>query len=264
VAGTSSIYGALIGRSDYHIEELVAPIPGLGRALDGYTLAQLSDIHIGLYVGEVELEAAFDRIQRIRPDLIVLTGDLIDYDVRYADLLGRFARRLGEVARDGVVAIPGNHDYYAGIDPIFAALRSAGARVLCNDGLVIGGERTGFSLLGIDDVYASMSGKGRGPDLEQALRNVPADLPRVLLSHNPVTFDDAIDKVALQLSGHTHGGQINLGIRPADYLLRHGYVAGPYRKSGSLLYVNRGFGTVGPPARIGAPPEVTRIVLSSA
>ncbi len=90
-----------------------------------------------------------------------------------------------------------------------------------------------------------------------------ADLPRILLCHNPSFFAESAGRVALQLSGHTHGGQVNLGIRPADYLLPGGWVAGRYDERGSALYVNRGFGTVGPPARIGARPEVTRIVLTS-
>ena len=91
---------------------------------------------------------------------------------------------------------------------------------------------------------------------------VPAEVPRILLSHQPTTVDYWAGKVALQLSGHTHGGQINPGFRPADLLMR--YVSGRYERSGTTLYVNRGFGVVGPPARVGAPPEVTKIVLVSA
>jgi uncharacterized protein len=88
-------------------------------------------------------------------------------------------------------------------------------------------------------------------------------MPRILLCHNPSFFAESAGRVALQLSGHTHGGQVNLGVRPADYILPGGWVAGRYDLQGSALYVNRGFGTVGPPARIGAPPEVTRIILTS-
>jgi predicted MPP superfamily phosphohydrolase len=91
---------------------------------------------------------------------------------------------------------------------------------------------------------------------------VPGDLPRVLLCHNPEFFPQAQGKVALQLSGHTHGGQVQLGIRPADLVLP--YVEGLYDEGGSRLYVNRGFGTAGPPARVGAPPEVTLVVLTAA
>lgn len=150
------------------------------------------------------------------------------------------------------------------------ALAAAGARTLRNESLVIGDAAAGFALLGVDDVWARR--EGGGPDLARAVRSLPQlggrvaparDLPRVLLCHNPSFFEEAAGQVALQISGHTHGGQVNLGIRPADYLLPGGWVAGRYDSRGSQLYVNRGFGTVGPPARLGAPPEVTRIILTA-
>ena len=101
-----------------------------------------------------------------------------------------------------------------------------------------------------------------GPNLDEALRHAPLNLPRVLLCHNPALFPAVADRIDLQLSGHTHGGQVNLGVRPADLLLRHGYIAGRYQRGNAQIYVNRGFGTAGPPARIGAAPEVTKLVLT--
>ncbi len=270
IGSSSSLYGALKGRHDYSVEEVVVRIPGLPRALDGFSIAQLSDVHVGVYVGDAELRTAEELLRQAKPDLIVLTGDLLDNDPRLAGQLGRFVRRLSPLAREGVAAISGNHDYYAGIEAMAAAITGAGARMLRNDATVIGGAGAGFALLGVDDVWARR--EGGGPNLERALRALPrlggrvapaADLPRVLLCHNPSFFAESAGQVALQLSGHTHGGQINLGIRPADYLLPGGWVAGRYDRQGSALYVNRGFGTVGPPARVGAPPEITRIVLTS-
>ena len=261
----SSFYGAVFGRHDYVIEEVPVRIPGLSRRLDGYTLVQLSDIHFGTFVGEAEIRAAEELVRKARPDRIVLTGDLVDHDPFYVEMLGRFARRIAPLAKDGVVAIPGNHDWYAGIDEVVGALTSAGVRVLRNDGLVIGDAKDGLALLGVEDVWARRRGPGMGPDLGAAITKVPADLPRVLLCHNPVFFPDAAGQVALQLSGHTHGGQVNLGfLQPGKVVLPYGYVAGLYERNGSRLWVNRGFGTAGPPARIGAPPEVTRVVLVSA
>ncbi|WP_437723455.1 metallophosphoesterase [Sorangium sp. So ce861] len=264
IGGGSAVYGALVGRHDYVIEEVAIPIPGLPRSLDGFSIVQLSDIHLGLFVGEPEMRAAEDLVRKARGDLIVMTGDLIDFDPRYAEHLGRLTRRLGPLAREGVAAIPGNHDHFAGIDAALAALERGGARVLSNRGTVVGGAGGAFALLGVDDVWARGRVPGGGPDLGRALADVPRDLPRVLLCHNPVFFPDAAGEVALQLSGHTHGGQVNLLVRPADLVLPHGYVAGVYQRGGSHLYINRGFGTAGPPARIGAPPEVSRIVLVSA
>jgi hypothetical protein len=271
IGSSSSLYGALKGRHDYALEQLVIKLPGLGRGFDGFSIAQLSDVHIGAFTGAAELAAAEDLLRKARPDLIVLTGDLLDNDARLAEQLGRFVCRLMPLARHGVVAIAGNHDYFAGVAETTAAVRAAGARMLRNDALVIGDAAAGFSLLGVDDVWARRTGDG-GPDLARALAELPrlgdrvapaVDLPRVLLCHNPSYFEEAAGRVALQLSGHTHGGQINLGVRPADFLLPGGWVAGRYDLRGSALYVNRGFGTVGPPARIGAAPEVTRIVLTA-
>lgn len=270
IGGSSAWYGALVGRHDYAIEEVPVRIAGLSKALDGFSIVQLSDIHVGSFVGDAELNAGFEFVRRAKPDLVVLTGDLLDHDPRLAERLGRFARRLVPLAREGVVAITGNHDYYAGVEPTVAALRAAGARVLRNDGYVIGGAQ-GFALLGVDDVHARRFEMGGGPDLGRAIGSLPLvdgrhaarDLPRVLLCHNPSFFERAAGQVELQLSGHTHGGQVNLVVRPAEVFLKNGWVAGRYERSGSQLYVNRGFGTAGPPARIGAPPEITRAVLVS-
>jgi predicted MPP superfamily phosphohydrolase len=271
VGGSSALYGALVGRHDYTIEELPVRLPGLSKSLDGFTIVQLSDIHVGSFVGDAELEAGFEFVRRARPDLVVLTGDLIDHDPRVAERLGQFVRRLVPLAREGVTAIMGNHDFYAGVDETVSALSRAGAEVLRNQGRVIGGAR-GFALLGVDDVWAKRFDPHAGPDLERAVRTLPKvdgrhvarDLPRVLLCHNPSYFERSAGHVELQLSGHTHGGQVNLVVRPGELFLKNGWIAGIYERSGSSLYVNRGFGTAGPPARVGAPPEISRIVLTSA
>jgi predicted MPP superfamily phosphohydrolase len=259
----SAFHGALFGRHDYQVHEVAVPIPGLSPRLDGYRIAQISDIHFGIYVGEPELRSAVELIRSARPDLVVLTGDLVDHDAAYAPTLGQLVRRLEQLGtRDGVIVIPGNHDYYAGVDAVLTASIDGGGRVLRNQGRVIGDAGGAFALLGVDDVWAPRNGYGPGPDLDRALAMVPGDLPRVLLCHNPEFFPQAQGKVALQLSGHTHGGQVQLGIRPADLVLP--YVEGLYDEGGSRLYVNRGFGTAGPPARVGAPPEVTLVVLTAA
>ena len=270
--GGTSLYGVLLGRHDYQLEDVPIPLARLPRALDGYTIVQISDVHVGAFISDYELGAALDLARRARPDLIVLTGDLVDHDPRYAEQLGRWARSLRELgARDGVIAIPGNHDYYAGIDEVLSALRGGGVDVLRNDARMIGDAGGRFALLGVDDVWAGRSGESAGADLDRALSQLPAEardpdsgLARVLLCHNPEYYPEAADRVDLQLSGHTHGGQVNFVIRPADLVLRHGYIAGRYARGTSQIYVNRGFGTAGPPARVGSPPEVSRIVLTSA
>lgn len=272
MSSLASGYGIAVGRHDYVIEEVPIPLLRLPRTLDGYTIAQISDIHIGSLVNDYELGQAEELIRRTRADLIVITGDMVDHDASYIPRLGEFTRRLAELgARDGVVAIPGNHDYYADVNRILATTADAGARVLRNEGLVIpDGERSaltrrdGFSLLGIDDVWASRGGFPGGADLPRTLSHARPDLAKVMLCHNPELFPEAAEHIDLMLSGHTHGGQIALGVRPASWALRHGYVAGHYHRGASQIYVNRGFGTVGPPARLQTPPEITKIILTSA
>jgi uncharacterized protein len=257
VGGGSSMYGAIFGRHDYVIEEVPIHLEKLPRTLDGFTIAQLSDIHFGPFVGEAELRSAVELVAKAAPDLIVLTGDLVDHDPDDIELIGTLARRLAEIAP--VAAVPGNHDYYTGIQPTLRALRSAGVDVLVNRARVLGDAGGHVVVAGVDDLWARRM-RGQGPDLELALAGTPPDAPRILLAHQPKYFEESAGRIDLQLSGHTHGGQINVG---AKLVLPHGWVAGRYQRNGSTLYVNRGFGTAGPPARLGAAPEVTRFILCS-
>ncbi|HEY6459978.1 MAG TPA: metallophosphoesterase, partial [Polyangiaceae bacterium] len=235
-------------------------IAGLPKALDGYVIAQISDVHTGIHVGEREIDEGLERVRQAKPDMLVVTGDMVDFDAAWAPLIASKLR--GVTPRDGVFACLGNHDYYAGVDRILDVMRAAGVRVLANEGLLVRpGDGGGFALLGVEDRWSKRY-RRPGARLDLATAMVPPTAPRILLSHQPPTVDRWAGQVALQLSGHTHGGQINPGFRPADVLFE--YVAGSYRVKDTLLYVNRGFGTVGPPSRVGAPPEVTRIVLVSA
>src|SRR5690606_38237651 len=165
--------------------------PVLGPTRCGFTVVRPSVGLLGDLVGRPELAAAWDLVPRAAPDLVVLTGDLLDHDARLAGELGHFARRLREVAP--VVAVTGNHDFYAGIDPTCHALQAAGARVLRNDGIVLGDAGGSFALLGVDDVMGPRIAQGPGADLAMARQRLPqaADMPRLLLCHNPSYFADA-------------------------------------------------------------------------
>jgi hypothetical protein len=261
-ASTGSMigWGIVRGRHAFELCEVEVRIPGLPRVLDGYTIAQVSDIHTGFFVGPRELDEGLALVRRARPDLVAVTGDIVDFEPNVAGIAGR---RLADVGgRDGVVAVLGNHDYYADGPRVARALQAAGVDTLVNRGRVIRpADGGGFALLGVDDRGSPRHG-GAGPRLDLALAMVPADRPRVLLSHQPPTVDRWAGQVALQLSGHTHGGQINPGSRLVNPFFE--YLAGRYFVRGTTLYVNRGFGTVGPPSRVGSPPEVTRIVLVAA
>lgn len=252
------------GRRDVRLEEVPVRLVGLPRALDGYSILQWSDIHCGVFLGERELREACARIERARVDLVALTGDFVDGRAHEIDPLARAVAGLvgARAARDGVVAIAGNHDHYAGAGAVLGALERAGARTLVDDAFVLRpGDGGGFVIAGIDDVAAARFG-GRAPRLNRTLARVPRDRPAVLLAHRPDVAELSAGQVALQLSGHTHGGQINPGnIARAVYA----WVAGRYDVGGGTqLYVNRGFGTTGPPSRVAAPAELTRIVLVAA
>lgn len=255
-------WGVVRGRHAFTIEEVPIKIVGWPRALDGYVIAQVSDIHVGAFIGDRELDEGFALVKRVRPDLLVATGDLVDND---PEMIGPLLARLEAVAaRDGAAAILGNHDHYAGARVVADAIRKSKVRLLHNEGVRLRSkDGGGFALLGVDDLRGrSLRASGfAGPDLGQAEAGLAPDLPRILLAHQPPFFLESQGRVALQLSGHTHGGQINPGFRPAAAVME--FVAGRYDRAGSSLYVNRGFGTTGPPSRIAAPPEVTKIVIVS-
>lgn len=258
----ASAYGTLFGRRDYTVETVPIRLAKLPKTLDGLTIVQLSDIHVGTFVHESELLAARTLVRDAKADLVVLTGDLLDHDPHFAPLLARFGRALSDYTRYGVYAVPGNHDHYAGARVVLDALRQAGTEVLLNRHVRIGDAGGEIALGGVDDVAGPNFGSV-GPDPIRAFEGAPPELARVLLSHNPAFFHTSQHHADLTLSGHTHGGQISLFINTAKLVLRHGLVRGHYTVDGGRqLYVNRGFGTAGPPARIGSPPEVTRLVLT--
>jgi uncharacterized protein len=251
-------WGSLRGRYEWVVEEVPIRLARLPKALDGFTIVQISDLHVGTFIAERELAMGLGLVEGLRPDLVVITGDIVDADPRFIPLA---AERLGALrAREGIVCIPGNHDYYTGASQVLDGMRRAGIDVLLNRGKVVAPRDGGFALLGVDDLWMRDARRGRGPDLALAQSMVPGDLATILLAHQPRFADVAARAgIDLQLSGHTHGGQINLGLRPIDLFYR--YVAGRYQVGAMQLYVNRGFGTVGPPTRVGAAPEITKIVL---
>lgn len=259
-ATTSAMgWGMIRGRFDWQIEEVPIRMPKLPKALDGFTIVQISDIHVGTFVDEDMLRRGLSLIEKIKPDLVAITGDIIDIDPRWAKLGGRV---LGSIkARHGVVCVPGNHDHYTGIAEVTESMQAGGIDVLTNRGRVIEAAGSGgLAILGVDDLWARKLGPGNGPDLARARSMVPPDMATVLLAHQPTFVKETVGQgIDLQISGHTHGGQLNPGFTPAHLLMR--YVAGVYEHEGTTLYVNRGFGTAGPPSRVGAPPEITKLVL---
>jgi len=214
-----------------------------------YTIAHLTDVHIGPLIGESFTELLVQRVNALRPDLIVITGDLIDGPL--SELRPHIEPLRGLRARDGVYAVTGNHEYYWNVEPWLQHLRSLGIRVLRNEHATIDGA---FELAGVDD--ASF-----GEDVPRAVGARDPDKPLVLLAHHPRTIARAMEAgVDLQLSGHTHGGQL----LPWGWLARlwDPQVSGLGRFGPSWLYVSHGTGFWGPPLRVGTRCEIAAITLT--
>jgi hypothetical protein len=228
------------------------------RALDGLRVLQLSDLHLGPLLDRRFAAALVERGNALRPDLVVVTGDLVDGSVgRVADEVAPLA---GLRARHGVFFVTGNHDFYSGADAWAENVREFGWRVLRNQRVTIRHGEAAFELAGVDDHHGALVSDAQGEDLDRALAGRDPSRPLVLLAHDPTTFHRASSQgVDLQISGHTHGGQI----WPFQWVVRLvvPWVAGLHRRGDSVLYVSRGTGFWGPPMRLLAPAELTELVL---
>jgi predicted MPP superfamily phosphohydrolase len=255
-AGAAAVRGAV---GPVKVEELEIAIARLPRNFDGFTIVQLSDIHVGPTIGRAFIEHLVARTNALRPDLVAITGDLVDGSV--AELADAIAPLKNLIARHGVYFVTGNHEYYAGVDEWLDELTRLGIRVLRNERVSIAGDDgAAIDLAGVDDFHSRGFAPGHGADLPRALADRDPSRPVVLLAHQPRAVHEAARHgVDLQLSGHTHGGQI----WPFHWMVRlqQPYIAGLVREGPTLLYVSRGTGYWGPPMRLGAPAEITRLVL---
>jgi uncharacterized protein len=261
IGGSSMARGMIEARGTHEVVDVEVPLAKLPGALDGFTIVQLSDLHIGLTIDRAFVQKVVDHANSLSPDLIALTGDLVDG--RVADLRDE-AAPLGQLrARHGVYGVTGNHEYYSGADPWIAELSSLGVRYLRNERVTIGSADASFELAGVDD-YSAGGYAGHGEDLPRALAGRDANRALVLLAHQPRQVRSAaLHGVDLQLSGHTHGGQI----WPWHYIVKlqqGGLLAGRYQYKSTQLYVTRGCGYWGPPVRLLAPLEITRVILRAA
>jgi len=255
-AGVLSVLGVRTAIAGPQVKEIEVPLSRLPSQLDGYTILQISDVHLGRTIGRAFAEKLVRMANAAEADMIAITGDLVDGTVsQLCDVVAP----LGQLrAPDGVWLVTGNHEYYVRADEWIEHLGRMGIRVLRNERVAIRGGAAGFDLAGVDDWEAH--GEGHGHDLARALAGRDPSRLLVLLAHQPKTIVEASGLgVDLQLSGHTHGGQIwpwSLVVR-----LQQPYVAGLHHHEGTYLYVTRGAGYWGPPMRVGIPPEMVRLVL---
>ena len=240
------------------LRRLELRLPRWPAALDGFRIVQISDLHIGPILDRRFARALAQRVNALRPDLVAVTGDLVDGSVR--KLAGEVAPLADLRAEHGVWFVTGNHDHYSGARAWAARAAELGMRPLRNERVTVGSGAAAFELAGVDDHRGDLLGGEGGEDLERALAGRDPARPLVLLAHDPSTFKRASRMgVDLQLSGHTHGGQI----WPFGYVVRLliPFVAGLYERGGARLYVSRGTGFWGPPMRLLAPAEITEIAL---
>lgn len=238
------------------VKRVEVPLAKLPRAGDGYTIVQLTDIHIGPTLGHDFLATVVRETNALNADLIAITGDLVDGSVE--QLREKVAPLAGLRARDGVFFITGNHEYYSGAPEWCAHIETLGVRVLRNERVDVRGL---FELAGVDDRSAEGMAPGHKQDIPAATAGRDPAKPLVLLAHQPKAIVEAAAHGAdLVLSGHVHGGQI----LPFNWLtkLDQPYVQGLYRHGDSTwIYVSPGTGYWGPPMRVGTTSEITRLVL---
>jgi predicted MPP superfamily phosphohydrolase len=258
VGGASALIGVggiVNVATGFDVRRVRVPIARLPRSASGYSIVQLTDIHVGPTIGRDFVERVVAETNALGPDLVVITGDLVDGGVdRLRDLVEPLR---GLRARDGVFFVTGNHEYYSGADAWIAHLRGLGIRVLRNERVAIG---EAFDLAGVDDASAHRMLAGHGQDVAAALAGRDPSRAVVLLAHQPKAIKDASRAdVDLQLSGHVHGGQMV----PFNWIARldQPFVSGLHRVGRTWVYVSSGTGYWGPPMRVGSRAELTRIEL---
>nr|WSX50177.1 metallophosphoesterase [Streptomyces sp. NBC_00974] len=244
-------YGVLRGP---RVKRVQVPLAKLPRAAHGFRIAVVSDVHLGPILGRAHTARIVETVNRTQPDLIAVVGDLVDGSVHD---LGPAAEPLrGLRARHGSYFVTGNHEYFSGAAQWVDHVRELGLTPLENARRAL----PYFDLAGVNDVAGES--EGRGPDFRAALGDRDRTRTAVLLAHQPVVIDDAVRHgVDLQLSGHTHGGQLWPGNYVAE--LANPTVAGLERYGDTQLYVSRGAGAWGPPVRVGAPSDITVVELAS-
>ncbi|MDM8550025.1 metallophosphoesterase [Desulfobacterales bacterium HSG2] len=239
------------------------PLAGLPDALDGLTIAHLSDLHVGVWTSPNDMPQMMALTRDLRPDMVVITGDIIDHNPSFSQALLRHLHYLDRVPL-GVYAVIGNHDIYTGAQQVSEALRSGKIVVLRDTHCSLENQGLPLALIGVDDPGRRWFGSGGHLNLDRAMKNLSYDLFPILLVHRPTGFDAARTReIPVTLCGHTHGGQFALPGGPNLADIAYKYTHGLYKRGDSLLHVSAGTGAVGLPFRIGVPAEIALLRLST-
>ena len=260
LALAAALFGLIGARRTPRVREVEVPIAGLPTALHGFTIAQISDLHVGPTVKAPYVRAVVERINALQADAVAITGDLVDGRVQ--DLASDVASLADLRSRHGSFFVTGNHEYYSGAAEWIAHLRQLGLTVLIDEHVVLEHGGAQLVMAGVADHGARHFDASHRSDPRAAMAGAPRDAAlvvlRVLLAHQPRSAPAAADAgFHIQLSGHTHGGQFwpwNLLVK-----LQQPFVAGLHKLRSMWVYTSRGTGYWGPPLRLGAPSEITRL-----
>ena len=256
LGGLSALLGFLNARRTAAVVRVDVPIAALPLAWQGFTVAQISDVHVGPTIRQRYVRRIVDRVNTLQADVVAITGDLVDGRVN--ELAGQVAPLADLHSRHGTFFVTGNHEYYSGASAWIDELRRLGLTVLLNEHVVIAASDAGRPLVlaGVTDFSAGHFDPAHRSDPVRALAGAPPDAVRLLLAHQPRSAAAAADAgFDLQLSGHTHGGQFypwNLFVR-----FQQPFTAGLHRWGTLWVYTSRGTGYWGPPNRFGSPSEIT-------
>ena len=258
LAGSATVYGFYSARKGPFIIKHDIYIKNLPEAFENFSIAQISDLHVGPTIKRPYVEDVLEKISHLNPDLIAVTGDLVDGSVKY--LKSELQPLKDMIAPYGTFFVTGNHEYYSGVDLWLDETDRLGMKNLINSNELISRSGDQIAIAGITDLKAHQIKPAHKSDPGLALRSVPDNITKIVLAHQPNSIHSVHEIGAdLQLSGHTHGGQF----WPFTYLTKlvNPYIAGFYDHYGTQIYVNRGTGYWGPPLRIGVPAEITLIRL---
>jgi predicted MPP superfamily phosphohydrolase len=259
LATLATLVGLLNARRSARVVNVEVPVRNLPESLHGFTIAQISDVHVGPTIKRRYVDAIVDTVNSLQADVIAVTGDVVDGSVK--DLANHTAPFARLTARYGAFFVTGNHEYYSGEAAWTAEFQRLGLRVLMNEHVVLTHQGSQLVLAGVADYSAHHFNPGQRSDPKRAIQDAPASAgARILLAHQPRSAPAAAAAgFDLQLSGHTHGGQFwpwNLFVR-----LQQPFTAGLHRLNDLWVYISRGTGYWGPPKRLGAPSEITRLRL---